>query len=224
MSKPEKEDPDGLSLRERLWVNEYISNGGSSSQAAAAALGASEVSKYEIGRRMRMRPKVARAVETAMQKAAVGPAEVVRRLSEIAEGCPELYEVEGAGAGGYIRLNFQAMKKAGKLGLIKEIKYVDGLPEIKLYSRLEALALLGKVHALFTERVQIDQTVTVQTEQARAVMRSAFQSPELLARLVELGEGLRVAALPMAAAGRGPAAPVEVTATVVEGPVEGPER
>jgi phage terminase small subunit len=52
------------------------------------------------------------------------------------------------------RLNLAKAKKAGKLHLIRKLKAGQWGPEIELYDQQSALALLGKHHKLFVDKVE----------------------------------------------------------------------
>lgn len=137
---------------------------------------------------MTHRPAVREAIEKALNKQAMSAGEVIARLtSQASADIGDAFDIDESG---YPRLNISKLKKLGKTHLIKKLKFdAAGNPEVEMYDAQNALQLLGKVHALFTERHVIDQNIHVNV-QVRATMTAAMAEPGRLAALMAAAEGL----------------------------------
>lgn len=174
----------GLDLREIRYIESYLTHFSQIQAARDAGYKHPQVN----GTRVFHREHIQRVIKKAISQYIAEPAEILAQFTAISRGCPEAMQVDD---GGYLRINFNALRDAGKLTHIKSVKYVDGLPQVEFYSRLEALTALGKVHALFADRHVIDINMTVSIEHNEKTMKAAMQDPETMAALMAAAEKLR---------------------------------
>lgn len=192
-----------LEPRERLWVHHYLQC--MNAQDAAIAAGWTPQSAGVTGFRLKNDPVIREHIEKALNKQAMSAGEVIARLtSQASADIGDAFDIDESG---YPRLNISKLKKLGKMHLIKKLKYdSNGMPEVEMYDAQNALQLLGKVHALFTERHVIDQNIHVNV-QVRATMTAAMADPGRLAALMAAAENL-IDVAPVQVAGDGVATPL----------------
>lgn len=184
---------DRLSDQERVFVSRYLSNGMDKREAGRYA-GYKWSNPVVQSWQLLHKAAVREVIERELDRVAMGAREVVARLSLAAEGVAECLEVEEGTGGRHISTRFDLLKEAGKLGLIKKIKYVDGLPEVEFTDPVRALELLGKAHGIFSDRVNVNVEIEERRAGiAREVMRKAMADPSTHAKMVELAERLRLA-------------------------------
>jgi phage terminase small subunit len=174
--KPSEEKPgaDGLTTKQRLFVESYLSNGFNATEAARmAGYKGSENTLSSVGYENLRKPEIAALVSERMNEAAMSANEVLARLSAIARGnLEDVVDEDG-------RFDFDKARRAKKTGLLKKLKrkatkkQVDARTEGKdeeaetietsvvyeevefeMYSAHEALKDLGKYHKLFAERYE----------------------------------------------------------------------
>ena len=88
--------------------------------------------------------------------------EVLQRLATIARG--EMTDFVTAD-GGPVQLDLRKAAQAGKLGLLKSFKRdARGTVTIELHDPVRALELIGKHHALFTEKTEHSGQVDIQVK------------------------------------------------------------
>jgi hypothetical protein len=81
--------------------------------------------------------------------------EVLIRLAEMARGSMDDFTTFWEGVS-LPKLDLAKAQKAGKLGLVKKLKYgKDGEIEFELYDAQAALVQLGKAHRVFVERNEV---------------------------------------------------------------------
>ncbi len=96
-------------------------------------------------------PEIQRIIRQRLEQRVMGQDEVLDRLSAQARAdYTEFLVVEPDGT---LRLDFEAMKAAGKLHLLQEVTYGAGTTTAKFQNVQRALELLGKHYSLFVERV-----------------------------------------------------------------------
>lgn len=152
----------GLTLKQRLFAEAYVSNGGNGVRAAQMAGYNSE--KYnvmaQIASENLRKPEIRAYVDRLTRDLSMGASEVLYRLTEIAHG--DMRD--------FIGKTYRELKLHNQGHLIKKIETrvevkqdADGndLPghvevtKIELYSRAEALLQLGRYHKLFTDKVEV---------------------------------------------------------------------
>jgi hypothetical protein len=163
-----------LTKKQRAFVEAYLDC--RDATEAAFRAGYAERFAYTMGRRQLENPAIRDEIERRVTEAMMGPDEVLARLSHIARGSMADFLTVQDGAP---VVNCEQAERAGKLGLIKKLKYDSkGRPDIELYDAYNALVQLGKVHALFAEGVQHDDW----HGEAIALIRRGEISYEALAR------------------------------------------
>ena len=194
VARRDKRKHTELTTREKVFISRYVTNGFDAIDAARfAGYGDTCANGLHMASyRVRNRPLVKAAIDAELSKVCMSATGVLARLSQHAEGVGDCTVVEAGGR--MARVDFEALRKAGKLGLIKKIKYdaVTGQPEVEFTDPVKALELVGRVRGMFTERVEIDVTVeNRRTETAREVMARAMGNPQLFAKMVEVAESIR---------------------------------
>lgn len=156
---------DGLTTRQRLFVEALIGTAGGNATKAA------EIAGYNADNRNSLKvtasenltkPNVQRAIERAVA-ARFGSADDVRRgICAIANGSAADYLDRGTD--GKLAISLEKLAEAGMLGLVHEIREEgfehDGQltiikRKLKLYDRLKALELLAKMNGQMVERRDI---------------------------------------------------------------------
>lgn len=135
-----------LSERERLFVEEYAING-FNGNAAALAAGYSAKSHNSAHRLLRS-PKVRAAIEVRYKDHVMSADEVLARLTEQARGDYGNY-IDNDGS-----VNIEQLKADGKAHLIKSISDSKYGVRIEFYDSQKAMAIMGKYHRLFAERIE----------------------------------------------------------------------
>lgn len=158
--KPPKTDVDGLNLKQRLFVNEYLKD--LNAKQAAIRAGYSERSAEVTGSRLLSHAKVSeaigRATEKRVEKTKIDQEWLLKRLDDEANAdINDLYDSEG---------NFKPVNEwplIWRTGLVESIKMgdvtIDGKAqrrpvEIKVSGRIKRVELIGKHVAVqaFRER------------------------------------------------------------------------
>ncbi len=140
-----------LSTKQKLFVAHYCETWNAT--RAAIAAGYPEKSAYAIGSENLRKPQIAAAVEAHI--ASIMPAgEVLQRLADIARGSMEdILDPDTE------TLDLQKAYREKKLHLIKRFTRSDSETgtriSVELYSKKDALELLGKHHGLFKDIVDI---------------------------------------------------------------------
>ncbi len=100
---------------------------------------------------------VAAEIKRRIAERTMGPDEVLMRLGEQARAdISDFFDVH-EGLDNMFFLNLDKAKKAGKLHLIKKMKYsAAGLPELELYDAQAALVHIGKHHKLFADKLDVE--------------------------------------------------------------------
>ena len=152
----------GLTLKQKLFAEAYVTNGGNGVRAAQAA-GYNSTSYNvlaAIASENLRKPEIRAYVDQLTRDLSMGASEVLYRLTEIAHG--DMRDFIGR-SGKELKAHQQGQlikKIETRIEVIrdddgKETDLVVEVTKLELYSRAEALQLLGKYHKLFTERVEI---------------------------------------------------------------------
>ncbi len=142
-----------LSNKQAAFVEEYLKH--FNATKAAIDAGYSPKTATNIGWENVRKREIAEAISKRLQEKTMSADEVLVRLGEQARAdISDFFDVHD-GLGNMFFLNLDKAKKAGKLHLIKKMKYsAAGLPELELYDAQAALVHIGKHHGLFTDNVQ----------------------------------------------------------------------
>lgn len=150
--------PKKLTPKQQRFVDEYIRLRFNATKAAIAA-GYSEATAYSQGPRLLKNVEIKAAIDAYMDAGAMGPKEVLFRLTEHARG--DIGDLWDETLGG---INWTATRAQGLTHLIKKVKRkttyrtiggetIETVEEdIELYDAQHAQELLGKAHGLFVEK------------------------------------------------------------------------
>lgn len=157
----------GLSSKQLAFIDYYLTHWNATKAATLA--GYSERSARSIGSENLTKPDIQEAIEARLIELKMSADEVLTRLSDHARGSIADFvtvsepstDLENATdmqdakaiAGGW-RLDLLKAEQSGKLHLIKKLKSGQWGPEIEIHDAQTALALLGKHHGLFTDKVE----------------------------------------------------------------------
>lgn len=146
-----------LTNKQRAFIDEYFHDW-NATQAAIRA-GYSEKTAYSSGQRLLKHVEIAAEIERRISERSMSADEVLQRLGDQARGTvADFVDV----AGRLAIINLEKAEEAGKLHLIKKLKYnAQGTPEIELYDAQAALQLLGRHYGLFTDKVEHSGEVDV---------------------------------------------------------------
>jgi phage terminase small subunit len=146
---------DTLTGKQRRFIDEYFACGMNATEAARRA-GYSEDSAHVIAHENLRKPNIRAEVERRFKERTLSADEVLARLTEQARGdVVDILKDDGT-------LDFEKAKAGGKTALIKKISQRTIITdnseshtvEVELYGAQKALEILGKYHALWTERVE----------------------------------------------------------------------
>lgn len=152
----------GLTLKQKLFAEAYVTNGGNGVRAAAAAGYNSD--KYNvlaaIASENLRKPEIRAYIDRLTRDLSMGASEVLYRLTEIAHG--DMRE--------FIGKSYKELKAHNQGHLIKKVETrIDvthdpadpdnprlvEVTKLELYSKAEALQLLGRYHKLFVDRLEV---------------------------------------------------------------------
>jgi hypothetical protein len=106
-------------------------------------------------------PKIRELVDIYLEERVMSKSEVLARLADQARGSmDDFLTVTGRG----FRVDIAKAKRAGKMHLIKKVTKGRQGTSIELYDAQAALALLGKGHRLFVDRLDLEGNVSVQQD------------------------------------------------------------
>lgn len=140
-----------LTGKQRVFIDEYLIC--LNATQAAIRAGYSEKSAAVIGHENLKKPNIAKEISTRLNARAMTADETIARLADHARGdLSDFVDI----AGRFAILNLEKAESAGKLHLIKKLKYNTlGAPEIELYDAQSALQLMGRYHKLFTDKTEV---------------------------------------------------------------------
>lgn len=140
-----------LTAKQQAFVDEYLACW----NASEAARRAEYAKPGQEGHRLLKKAEIAAEIARRVADRAMTADEALIRLAEQARASIEDFADIREGIPNGLFLNFEKAKAAGKLGLIKKIKYnAQGYPEIELYDAQAALVHLGKHLGLFDTQQQ----------------------------------------------------------------------
>lgn len=146
---------EGLTNKQRAFVEEYLACGFNASEAARRA-GYSENTARQQGQRLLTNVDIAAAIQQGLAERAMPATEVLARLAEHARGTMDDF-LDDAGD-----IDLKRGRERGRLHLVKSRSVTKEGERIELYDAQAALALLGRHHKLFTDMVEHGGKVEVE--------------------------------------------------------------
>jgi phage terminase small subunit len=152
-----------LNFRQRQFVRYYLTD--SNGNATDAARRAGYLDPEVAGFRLKRHAAIAHAIESKVTEAGMTADAVLDQLTEMAE-----YDIGACLDPETGLVDIKRVIAAGLTRMIKEVTPTANGVSVKLYSRKEALELMGKYRKLFVERISLEgfDPATMTTEQLRA--------------------------------------------------------
>jgi phage terminase small subunit len=153
---------DKLTAKQRKFIDEYFACG---MNASLAARRAGYKTRQSASENM-ANPVIRAEIDRIYREYTMPASEVLARLSEQARAdIADITNKEGL-------LNMRKARALGKTGVIKRIKQTTitrddeetHIIEVELHDPQKALQLLGKYHALFTEKLEHSGSITITYE------------------------------------------------------------
>lgn len=146
---------DELTAKQRAFVNAYLANGFNGTEAARqAGYSGNDNTLGVVAYENLRKPKIAAYVQQAFDEMTMTAEEVLARLSAMAR--TDMTDFMQVYPGGTPAFDFEKAAEAKRLGLIKKFKVTNKSIELELYDAQAALVQMGKYHALFSERLKLD--------------------------------------------------------------------
>lgn len=140
-----------LTAKQQAFVDEYLACW----NASEAARRAEYAKPGQQGHRLLKNVEIAAEIARRVADRAMTADEVLIRLADQARGSLADFADVRDGVPNGLFLNFEKAKAAGKLHLIKKLKYnPQGYPEIELYDSQAALVHIARVLGLFDKAQQ----------------------------------------------------------------------
>lgn len=165
------------SQKQKAFVAEYIKDF-NATQAAIRA-GYSPRTAGQIGHRLLKNIQIAKKIAEEIERRTMGADEVLLKIADQARGSVEDFVAitapikdpeTGAVTGGW-QIDLQKAEAAGKLHLIKKLKYnAAGYPEIELHDAQAALEKLARTLGLFKDHLTLDDTGLTDEKRASRIM------------------------------------------------------
>jgi phage terminase small subunit len=162
--QPEPIGDDGLTNKQRVFVEKYLTCWNATESAKQA--GYSAKSAYSIGSENLRKPEIRQAVDQRLTEFQMGADEVLARLSALATAdMGDFLSVSGRG----VKLDLKRALAQGKLHVVRKYTKTDKGTSIELYDAKDALVQLGRHYGLFTDNIsgEIETLTPEQLEQRR---------------------------------------------------------
>ena len=178
-----------LTYRERLFVTHYL--GSCNKDPVSAARKAGYKFPEKSAQKLMISYEILSAIENGATPFGMTAEELVARAAEIA--CFDIGEIIDIGEDGEsFVFNMNRAKKLGKTGALKKIEfrretryegkgdyakpyYVDNI-KIEPYSKLDAIDKLMRAHAMFRDKVEVDQRTQINHEGLTPRMKAALEA------------------------------------------------
>jgi phage terminase small subunit len=143
-----------LNRRQEEFVTEYL-NCWNASEAARRA-GYSLKTAGKIGQENLQKPEIVAEIERRISERQIKPAEVLQRLTEHARSdMSDFVTIDPTT--GRATIDLAAAKSAGKLHLVKKVRFTRQGTEVELYDAQAALEKLGKALGVLRDNVTVNQ-------------------------------------------------------------------
>ena len=183
---------EGLTGKRKLFVDAYLGQANCNRSEAARLAG--YASPGQEGHRLYKDPEVRAAIDERMRELAIGPEEILLRLSEQARG--NMAEFIQVLEGGGFRIDLSEAEKSGRLRLVKKAGFDQkGRPSLELYDAQAALLALAKRYHLFPDRQELSGPdgkpipVGISFEDALRELKKPAEVPELEEDAADTGGG-----------------------------------
>ncbi len=147
---------NGLSDKQRAWLNAYV--GEAKWNASEAARIAGYADPQGAGYDCRHHPAVQEALRKLLDGQAMDAAECLQRLADQARGAGEYITSEivetGYGKQQFVSVDWERLTADGKRHLVTGVKYGRGGAEFTFTDPQAALALIGRHHKLFVDQIE----------------------------------------------------------------------
>ena len=177
-----------LNTKQRLWVENYLSNGFNATLAAKEAGYKSQFRK--VGWENTTKPHIKALIEERLTEAAMGANEVLARITTMAKGFDiadyveqiPTYRVDKSGKeylyGYAVLINVDKLQKDGHSHLIKRVYPTKQGVGVEWQDPLASLSLLAKHHKLLVDKFEFEGTIKTSTAEAVDALRKAKKELE----------------------------------------------
>lgn len=179
-----------LMPREALFVSYYLQslNG---TQAAKRAGYVGNVPMHAV--RLMREPRIKSAIEKGYRELAPSPHEVLARITAQARATiADVFDIDDRG---YPVLNLKKAEEAGKLGLIRSLKWDnENRPVVEMCDSQAALLHLAKILGLLVDRHVLTgpNDGPIQVAEVRASVELLLTNPETMTQAMDLAEKLTI--------------------------------
>ncbi len=168
------EDEHNLTLKQEAFVCAYLQNGFNATKAAKTA-GYAEDSARVTGCQNLTNPNIAEAINARLDSEGITPARIKIAIAKIAFDS-DAADFEAWLASGKTLVELRA--EGFNTSLVKSISITSKGAKLELYSSLDALDKLAKIHGMYTENIDV-------TSKGKGIQSLPGLSKEDLAILAE---------------------------------------
>lgn len=143
-----------LTEKERAWAYAFIETLNKTEAARRAKYAGNDATLRKIGYENSTKPHIRKFVEAELERRAMSAREVVSRLE--AQATADLSPYLKQGYFGELTIDLDAVRAAGLGHMIKKVSNTRHGPSIEFYDTQAALVHLGRVHGVFTDKLQVD--------------------------------------------------------------------
>ena len=177
-----------LNTKQKMWVENYLSNGFNATLAAKEAGYKSGFRR--IGWENTTKPHIKALIQERLEKAAMGANEVLARITTMAKGFDvadyfeqqPIYRTDKDGeqylAGYAMLIDKDKLQKDGHSHLIKRIYTTRYGVGVEWQDPLASLSLLAKHHKLLVDKFEFEGTIKTSTAEAVDALRKAKKELE----------------------------------------------
>lgn len=161
-----------LSQKQQVWIEEYLQTWNATEAARRAGYAIPRISGVEN----LSKPALMEEIRRRVDERAMGADEVLVRLAEQARSEYSVY-IDDDGD-----VDLAAMRRDGKMHLVKKIKPTRYGREVEFYDGQTALIQIGKHHQLFTEKLDLTADIEIR-EHESATERILSRIDSIAARI-----------------------------------------
>lgn len=161
-----------LTAKQQLFIYHYLDTLNGVKAAKRAGYKGSYSTLGVVAHENLKKPKIKKAIQDGLIEMAMSEEEVVARISELAKVNLSDFIIESEDG---FKLNWKEIEKKGYL--IKGITHTQQGIKLDLHDSLKALIQLGRLYALFTDRVEFDWE--------REALEAGLSPGELFEKLVQ---------------------------------------